>query len=294
MLTTCPERLAFSYLRPGSVDEALAMWAGQARPAFLAGGTDVLPRARREGGIGALIDLKRIPELDRIEQGGDGGLAIGAACTVHRVAVHPLVRERYPVLSACLSQLGSFPIRNRATLAGNICNASPCADGAPALLALEAVLELRAAGGAQRTLSIGDFFRGPGETALRPGELLCRILLPAGSAGARGSYQRLARRRAVDISSVAVLVARLAAGERRHRICLSSVAPTPLRAVEAERVLDAEEPDSVERAAELAMAACAPIDDLRGSAAYRRRMVGALLGRAVDELRSSRQTGVPV
>jgi len=194
------------------------------------------------------------------------------------VAGNPEVQEHYPVLVDCCLSLGSYPLRNRATVAGNICNASPCADTSAALLALDARV---AAVGPQgrREIEIADFFVGPGQTSLHDGELVVGVLLPRNTQGGRGHYGRIARRRSVDISTVAVLVTRIQGLEPEHRVSLLSVAPTPLRVPGAETLLDREGPDGAAKAAELCMAACSPIDDVRGSAEYRRAMVGVLTER---------------
>jgi carbon-monoxide dehydrogenase medium subunit len=174
-------------------------------------------------------------------------------------------------------------LRNRATVGGNVCNGSPCADTAAALLALDAIFLVTGPEGA-REVSIHDFFQGPGETCLQKGELVTRILLPTGSAGGKGIYGRISRRRGVDISTVAVLLTRLPGGSPVHRVSLLSVAPRPLRVPEAESLLDKMELAGATQAADLARAACSPIDDVRGSAEYRRDMVGVLLERGVKQL----------
>jgi CO/xanthine dehydrogenase FAD-binding subunit len=270
-----------SYVRARTVEEALALRFEKPDARFVAGGTDLLPQARCgtcSPPLRTLIDIKTIPELAKIRQNRDGSLSIGAAASVAAVAGHQEVRRHYPVLVDCCLSLGSYPLRNRATVAGNICNASPCADTSAALLALDARV---AAVGPQgrREIEIGDFFQGPGQTSLRAGELVVEVILPKKSQGGRGHYGRIARRRAVDISTVAVLVTWISGLEPEHRVSLLSVAPTPLRVPEAEKLLDREGPDGATRAAELCMSACSPIDDVRASAEYRRAMVGVLTER---------------
>jgi len=283
-----------SYLRARTVEEALALHSEKPQARFMAGGTDLLPQTRagkcspvhRGGGSlppRTVIDVKYIPELAEIRGTGDGSLAIGAAASVAAVAGHPEVRRHYPVLADCCLSLGSYPLRNRATVAGNICNASPCADTAAALLALDARVAAVGPKG-RREIGIGDFFENPGQTSLLAGELVVDVILPEKSRGARGHYGRIARRRAVDISTVAVLVACIAGREPEHRVALLSVAPTPLRVTGAEELLDQKGPDAAAQAAEISMSVCNPIDDVRGTADYRRAMVGVLTERGVSAL----------
>jgi len=270
-----------SYVRARTVEEALSLRAEIPDARFMAGGTDLLPQARFktcDPPPRTVIDVKSIPELKKIRRTGDGGVSIGAAASVAAVAGNPEVQKHYPVLVDCCLSLGSYPLRNRATVVGNICNASPCADTSAALLALDARV---AAVGPQgrREIDIADFFVGPGQTSLMDGELVVGVILPENSRGGRGHYGRIARRRSVDISTVAVLVTRVQGLEPEHRVSLLSVAPTPLRVPEAESLLDQKGPDGAAKAADLCMAACSPIDDVRGSAEYRRAMVGVLTER---------------
>ena len=274
----------FEFTQARTVEEALALWRGSPDSRYLAGGTDLLTRARATGRSPArVVDVKAIPALGRLENLPDGGVRIGAAVSVARAAADPGVRARFPALARCCQALGSYPLRQRATLAGNICNASPCADTAAALLALDAWVLATGPQGARR-VSIHELFLGPGQTCLAPGELVTAVELPAASAGARDELDRLSHRRGVDISTVAVLVVSLPGGSPRHRVALLSVAPTPRRVAEAEALLDARGPGGAEEAAALAREACRPIDDVRGTAAYRREMVGVLTARAVNAL----------
>ena len=211
------------------------------------------------------------------------GAGLGAAVTVAQTARDPRVTADFPALAECCNALGSYPLRQRATVVGNLCNASPCADTAAALLALEAELIVAGPDG-ERTVPLTGFFRGPRDTALKQGELATAVRIPAAAAKTRAVYGRLARRRGVDISTVAVLVAAVPGAERPHRISLLSVAPTPLRVPEAERILDERGPDGAQDAAEAARAAASPISDARGTAEYRRAMVGALVERGVKSL----------
>lgn len=280
---------SFAFSTARTVEEALELWARLPEAGYLAGGTDLLPQLR----LGKrthqhLIDLKRIAGLSRIRE-TDIGLAIGAAVPLSDIACHPAVRQHYPLLVECCRRVGAWPLQNRATLAGNICNASPAADTAVALLALDAGVIAVSAGG-QRAVSVTELFRGPGQTCLKPGELVTEVVLPRTSAEWHGTYQRLSRRQGMDLATVGVLVACSNGGAPpRHRVALAAVAPTPLRVAEAEALLDREGPPAARRAAELARDCCRPITDLRGTAGYRREMVGVLVARGVAALSGKAQ-----
>ncbi|MBN1773107.1 MAG: FAD binding domain-containing protein [Deltaproteobacteria bacterium] len=268
-----------------STAEATALWAEVPDAYYLAGGTDLLIQMRLGRRSPArLIDLKRIPGLSAIEVRGDGALSIGACVPLGVIAAHPEVRARYPLLAECCLAVGSYPVRNRATMAGNVCNASPAADTAAALLALEAAVEASGPNG-DVVLPLAGFFQGPGKTVLPAGALVTALVLPAKAAGCRGSFHRLSRRRGVDLATLGVLVGRHAAGGAgAHRVVLTAVAPTPLRVPAAEALLDRQGAAAAAQAAEAARAACKPIDDVRGTAQYRREMVGVLVARAAAAL----------
>ncbi|MCU0501439.1 MAG: xanthine dehydrogenase family protein subunit M [Anaerolineae bacterium] len=293
----------FDYVVPKSHAEASALLvegAGIVRP--LMGGTDLLIRMR--GGFvrpERVIDLKGLPGMCDIRPGEQGWLVVGAACTMNQVALHPLVQQHYDLLAQACNAVASYQLRNRATVGGNICNASPAADTAPALYCLDALLEICGPGGARRA-PIAEFFLGPGKTALRPGEFLTAIHLPPAPTDACGVFSKLGRTKIGDISmvSAAVLVdyglpiadfgftetrtSHTRQSTIRHvRITLGAVGPTPLRATEAEAALALDpSPEGVKRAADLAAAAARPIDDIRASAAYRRAMVAVLVRRGIE------------
>ncbi len=272
---------SFEFCAAKTVQEATTLWAEVPNTRYLAGGTDLLPQARFRKNVARVIDVKGIPELKLVRETADD-VAIGAAVDMNTVAGHKLVKDRFPVLVQCIEEVGAWPLRNRATLGGNVCNASPAADTAPALLALDAKVVVAGAKGTY-TVALADFFQGPGKSALKPGELLLEILLPKKAAGFAGRYLRLSRRRGMDLATVGVLVAR---GEnRQHRVALCAVSPRPMRVSEAEQVLgDGLSESTIQKASELAVAACSPITDVRGTAAYRREMVGVLTARGLTAL----------
>jgi len=278
----------FDYIIPKDHAEASALLAagnGAVRP--LQGGTDLLIRAR--GGFirpKQVVDLKHLPGMREIGRTADGWLVIGAACTMNQVAGHPLVQPHYDLLVQACNSVASYQLRNRATIGGNICNASPAADTAPALYCLDAVAEVYGPTG-RRRIPIADFFQGPGRTALRPGEFLTAIHLPPAPAGARGVFNKLGRTKVGDISIVSVAVWIPLPNTQslipNIRIALGAVGPTPLRAPQAEAALAEDmSPAGIRRAARLAAEAARPIDDIRASAAYRRAMVEVLTRRGIE------------
>lgn len=276
----------FDYIIPKDYQEASELLAaGNGSVRALQGGTDLLIRIR--GGFvkpERVVDLKSLPGMREITLSADGWVVIGAACTMNQVGTHPRVCERYEVLAQGANSVASYQLRNRATIGGNCCNASPAADTAPALLCLDAVAEVYGPSG-RRRIPMNDFFTGPGRTAMQKGEFLTSIHLPPhGEARSAGSYNKLGRTKIGDISvvSVAVNCLRADSGET-WRITIGSAGPIPLRAPEAEEALaqDASK-EGVARAAELAAAAARPIDDIRGSAAYRIAMVRVLARRGIE------------
>jgi CO/xanthine dehydrogenase FAD-binding subunit len=276
----------FDYIVPKDLQEASELLAaGDGSVRALQGGTDLLIRMR--GGFvkpAKVIDLKGLPGMREIRVGRDGWVVIGAACTMNQVGLHPLICERYDVLAQGASSVASYQLRNRATIGGNCCNASPAADTAPALLCLEAVAEVFGPAGARR-IPFNGFFTGPGRTAMQKGEFLTAIHLPPHT-GARsaGSYNKLGRTKIGDISLVSVAVNYLSGNDRpAWRIAIGAAGPTPLRAHLAEEALAQDTSTAgVARAAELAAEAARPIDDIRGSAAYRKAMVRVLARRGIE------------
>lgn len=283
----------FEYRTVQSAEEAFALWSQHPQARYLAGGTDLLPQLRaRRYTTELVIDVKRIPEFNQIREMSNGSLAIGAGVCMTAVAEHKLVRERYSLLSECCLTVGAYPLRNRATVAGNICNASPAADSAAALLALDAeVVTLGKQG--KRLIPLNQFFQGPGKCALEPGELVTEIVLPASAAGFCGGYYRMARRKGMDLATLGVLVGqKQVSGATQHRLTLVAVAPTPLRVYEAEKLLEADgcKMPTIKKVMELAKKASSPITDIRGSAEYRRDMVGVLTGRGFTALAEAKHS----
>jgi carbon-monoxide dehydrogenase medium subunit len=258
----------FDYLDPHTIHEALSLLSQyKGRAKVIAGGTDILPKLKRRE-IKApeyIIDLKGIPDLDYIKYDEVDGLRLGALVTIHAVETSPIVRERFGVLFQAAESMASAQVRNRGTLAGNLCNAVPSADTAPALLTLEADLKLTSPKG-ERTVNVEDFFTGPNETVLTDEEILREIHVPNLPPHSKGRYLKLTPRRSMDLAVVGVAAVVVAEDGICNdiRIALGAVAPTPIRARQAEDILRGQRlsDEVIERAARTAATECRPIRDV--------------------------------
>lgn len=275
------------YHRPETLAAALALLRDLPGARPLAGGTDLLVSAREKGSSCAtLIDLKAIPELTGISAAG-GGLRLGTLTTAHEIAVSPEVASYLPPLAEAAGQLGSYQLRHRATVGGNLCNASPAAETACPLLVADAAVTLASAGGTRDVL-LAEFLLGPGRTALGRGEIMVGLTCPRPAlprASYVGAYVKHGPRKAMDIAIVNVAVwIGLADGRVADaRIALGSVAPKPFRVPEAEAVLVGQSPGEApaRQAGRAARGAATPITDPRASAWYRSEMVEELVSRAI-------------
>jgi len=278
----------FAYEKPGSLRELeglLARHAGEAH--LLAGGTDLLVLIKeRLLSPRLLVDAGDLAELQGIAPTPDGGLTILAGTKVAAIEANPLVRERAPALAHAAAQLGSTQVRHMATMAGNVCHGSPSAETPPVLLAHATELTLAREGG-ERRLPISEFWLAYRKTALLPGEYLKSFHLPALSPRAAVSYQFKGLRRAMEIDMVNVGCFLELDGKKQKaqgvRIALGAVGPIPYRAVTAEKALVGRKVDAAfcEEAGRLAAEEAKPIDDVRASAAYRKRIVAVLAKRAL-------------
>jgi carbon-monoxide dehydrogenase medium subunit len=233
-----------------------------------------------------LIDIKKIPGFTGISCSASEGLKIGALSTIHSIETSQTANEVFPILCEAASQLGSYQVRHRATLGGNLCNASPAADMAPPLMVLDAKLGVVSEAG-ERTVPIEQFFIGPGKTALGSGELLRDVSVSIAPSDTECTYVKLGRRKAMDCAIVnvaALLTLKPQDGSCKNvRIALGSVAPTPLRAIEAEKVLKNQKinGDLITKAALAAQHEAKPISDIRATADYRFKMTKVLVARAL-------------
>jgi len=257
---------------------------------LMMGGTDLLVRMR-EGTLcpQTVIDVKGLDGMQDLIFSPRQGLGVGAAVTMNQLARHSVVQTHYPLLAEAANSVASYQLRNRATVGGNLCNASPCADMAPATLVMDGRIVLRAHHG-ERTVPGQTFFTGPGQSVIQADEMMIALEVPVPPAGSIGSYLKLGRNKVGDLALVSVAVL----GYPDHavpsgygfRIALGAVAPVPLRVPEAEAFL-AQKLDgeiSLRQAAQLAAEAASPIDDVRASAAYRSAMVHNLTLRGLREV----------
>jgi carbon-monoxide dehydrogenase medium subunit len=271
---------------PGSVDECLTVLAQRGREAKLvAGGTDLLPQMKN--GVtrpGCVVDISRLSELRSIALDASGGLRLGAAVAARQIERDARLRMTFPSLVESAALVGSIQIRNLATVGGNLCNAAPSADMAPPLIALEAEAVIAGPKG-RRRVPLATFFEGVRKTVLGPDELLIELMVPAPGPRSGGHYLRHTPRRELDIAVVGVASQiTLSNGVcGKARISLASVAPTPVRATAAERVLEGQPltNERIEEAAKLAVEAARPISDQRGSAEFRKHLVRVLTRRTL-------------
>ena len=289
---------SFEYQKVSSLREALRVaLASKGTAAFLAGGTDLLVQIKeRKKQPQCVIDVKGIEELGRLTLSRDE-LSIGALTSIRTLETSRPVLEKVPLLSQSAAKLGSVQIRHRATIGGNLCNASPSADTAPALLVLDTQAEIFGKTGL-RVVDLDSFFLGPGATVLGEGEILTRLKIPL-TRKRRGSvYYKLSTRKAMDLAFVGVAVLiELEEDDRisKARIALGAVAPTPIRIPSVEKQLGGRmlSLESASEYGEMAAQSCKPISDLRASADYRREMVRELcqqgLLAAYDQAKSQKE-----
>jgi len=287
----------FAYYAPKSVEEACSLLAkhqGSALP--LAGGTDLLVKMKQRRIVPRyIVNLKAIPDMDYISYDESDGLRIGALATIQSLKNSVTVKRHCKILAEAAGVESSVQIRNVATLGGNIANASPAADAPLALVALGATVVLTRVGG-QREVSLENFFVGPGQNVLQPGEILSAVYVPPLRARAGGAYLKHAVRR-TDIAIVSVAVVVRLDGDvcADAKIALGSVAPTAFRAKKAERLLTGKRitDELAEEAAQAAMEESRPIDDIRGYAQYRAKMVLDITKQAIMQaLQDARLGGI--
>jgi len=276
----------FHLALPRSIEDCLKLLAERGPEAKLvAGGTDLLPQMKN-GLIkpAAVIDLSGVADLRVLRREDGAGLRVGASVAAREIELDPYTRSAYPALAESGALVGSVQIRNLATVGGNLCNAAPSADMAPPLMALEAEAIIAGPRG-RRRVPMADFFTGVRRTVLAPDELLVELIVPAPGPRSGGQYLRHTPRRELDIAVVGVASqVTLSDGVcRKARIALAAVAPTPIRATAAERALEGQPltAQHIARAAQLAVEAARPISDQRGSADFRRHLVGVLTRRTL-------------
>ncbi len=276
-----------NYHKPRSLDEALKLLNELEDAKVIAGGTDLIVDIKT-GGIKPpknLVDITFIDELKHIHVDSKS-IRIGAATTLQEILESNVLKEQIPVLVEAVSSMGSWHLRNMATIGGNLCNASPAADTAPPLLVLNAEVKLNSVDG-ERTVPLMKFFTGPKQTVLKPNELMTEIIIPKPPENSGMKFIKLGRRNAHTLSIVAVAALVKVEDERFGdvRIALNAVAPTPIRALKTEKALIGENVsiEVIEEKVKLVAEEVNPITDVRASAEYRREMSVVLTRDAIIE-----------
>lgn len=278
----------FQFLDPDNLEEAVQYREEHGKDSyFVAGGTDLL-KLIKDGEISPLylINLKNLDDLCGIK-GENGGLVIGAATPLSQITKSQLIREKYDILCQGAGKVGSPQIRNIATIGGNLCNASPAMDTGPSLVCLDARLRILGPTG-EREIPVSDFLIGPGETDLENDELLKEVFIPQPPKKCKGIYLKHSRRKDFDLAIVGVgVVLSISDGiYDQVRIGMGAVAPTPIRAEEAESYLEGKEVnrENVDHAASLAERTCQPITDVRSSDSFRENLTHTLVKKALTKL----------
>jgi CO/xanthine dehydrogenase FAD-binding subunit len=282
--------ISIRYEAPRSIADAVKVMAADPGAKILAGGTDLLVQFR--AGMRqptAFVDVKRIPELVGITI-DDGGLRLGAAASAVAIDEQPDVRRLWPGLAEAIRLIGSTQIQGRSTVGGNLCNASPAADTTCALIVNRAECVIAGPNG-ERVVPVEEFCLAPGRTVLERGELLVAVRVPRPAARTADAYLRLIPRSEMDIAVVGAGVSVTLDGKgvcTAARVAIGAVAPTALLVPDAAKALMGSTIDevAVKAAGEAASAAAKPIDDKRGTAAYRRTVAGVLVRRAASQARA--------
>ncbi len=277
--------IRFEYYKPKSLDEVWELKEKIPDARFIAGGTDVMVEIRN-GDISpsALLSLRSIPGLDNIEVSET--TRIGALTTIGDLIHHPAIADKFPILVEAAKELGSPQIRNVATVGGNLCNCSPCADMVPPLLVLDARVRLQGSRGS-RIIPLEELFVGPGESCLSPHEILTDILLEPPHHSAKTIYLKKGRMKMdLAVASVALLVEVEGESCQKARIAAGSVAPVPLRLKKVEALIEKSTltRSLISQAQKLAAESVVPITDIRASEDYRREIMGILVKRALEKI----------
>jgi len=291
MINPHPGLPEFDYVRFTALEDAsqfLAEHAGEARP--ISGGTDTFVRMR-DGiwKVKYLVDVKALKETQAFSFDPQNGLLIGAAVSMNRVISHPDIQRIYPTLVEAAHTVASYQLRSRATVIGNLCNASPAGDTIGACLVYQGVIHINGVDG-PREEPLAGFFKGPGKSTLKPGDIVTAVSFPLPPKGHAGRYLKVNRNLVGDLAIVGVTALGYpdpsTKSGYRFRIALASVAPVPQIPIPAETIL-ADQPindETIAQAAQAAMDACTPIDDVRGTARYRKYMVRNMTRQAVSDV----------
>lgn len=277
----------FEMYQPTTLEEASRLLRDKGSGGrFLAGGTDLVIAIKEKGLIPKyVVDLKKVPGLSGIRENADESITIGALTTMRAIETDSLLNKKYPFLCQSAAEVGSIQIRNRATVGGNMANATPSADVAPSLMALNATAKISDSGG-ERIVPLEKFFRGPGQSIMSPEEILTEITIPKTSPELVGEYIKFSPRDMMDLAYIGVAVAYNLGRDKkcdRVRIVLGAVAPTPIRANNSEALLEGKvlTEELAAKVGDEAARESKPISDVRSSADYRRAMVGVMTKRAL-------------
>lgn len=279
----------FDYFAPQTLQETFELLEKHGKDAkLLAGGTDLIVSLRaREQRPKSVIDIKGVKELHELSFDEKRGLTVGAAVNLNKLIHYDAVSKNYALLNEAVSTIGDYEIRNRATLVGNICNGSPAADSAPALLVLDANVNIVNQKG-KRTVPVREFHTGVKKTVLANNELVTSISVPTPPKGYKGGYLKGRRTVGEDLAVVGVggLVIPGSKGGKSVRLAYASVAPTPVRALEAEKVFESNKPlnDLLDQAMPIVRKTVSPISDVRGGKDYRMNLVEVLTRRLLRQL----------
>jgi carbon-monoxide dehydrogenase medium subunit len=290
---------SFDYWAAPGLDEALSeLDLHGADAKVIAGGTDLVLNLKKKNILPRrVISLHNLNELDFV-QPDDSRVRIGALTKHADLAADPFLKQHFPILCQAVGLIGSWQIRNVGTIGGNICNASPAADSAPALLVLNAQLIVASKTG-ENKIPLASFFTGPGETALETGQILKEIVIELPKQRSAGCYLKLRRRKAVDVSLAGVAFQAETGSDgntlAKVGIALGGVAPTPVRVPEAEAILVGLTLDKaitkVSDCAKIAVKAACPIDDVRATASYRRTIVDVFLNQCAQKVLGTLKNG---
>lgn len=274
----------FDYFKPKNISEAVQYLARKEDTYVLAGGTDLMILLRRNI-IDAkhILDIKSIPETKVFQYEEGKGMTIGASVVVNCLLDSDIVKQKYPALYDGCATLASFQLRNRATLVGNLCNASPGADLPPALLVYNTTVHIAGPEGT-REVKLTDFFTGVKRTVLKKGEIVVSVHIPDPGTGDRSVYLKQSRLKGHDLATVGVACRR--SGDGKVAIAIAAVAPTPLRLYALEDTIHQRglSEETIDRAAEEIKAHIHPISDVRSSAEYRLHIASVLLKRGLLHL----------
>ncbi len=281
------------YRAPDSLEEALEILGEDSSFLILAGGTDLLVKyfdAREK--MGNVLDISRLEELKKIVIEGEK-IFLGALTTHEEIYRNPDLQKKVPFLCRAAKSVGAPQIRNQGTLGGNMANASPAADLAPPLIAVGSRILLAGPDG-ERSFNLDEFFTGPGKTRKNPNEIITGVEFNVPVGDFRNTFLKVGQRRAlaIAVASLAIALSCRQGKVEEVRLSAGSVAPTPLRARETEKILQGQKLDNLplEKAADQLEKEASPIDDIRGTRVYRARVLGNLLRKGLQEVLS--QEGV--